>query len=43
MNFDGEDNTIDITFDDFTMKFKVVVRPGNQAIRFDENRFLVLC
>ena len=32
-------NSIDIEFDDITMKTKVVVRPGIIAIRFDEKSF----
>ena len=32
-------NTVDIEFDDITMKTKLVVRPGILSIRFDESSF----
>ena len=40
--YKGEINKIFIEFDDITRKTKLNVRPGIIAVRFDENRFLVL-
>ena len=34
-------NSIDIEYDDITMKTKLVVRPGNNAIRFAEKFFVM--
>ena len=36
-------NSIDIEFDDITMKTDLVVRLSTKAIRFQENSFSVLC
>ena len=35
-------NSVDIEFNDITMKTKMVVRPGKIAMMFDEKLFLVL-
>ena len=37
--YDGYHNTIDIEYDDITMKTKLVVKHGTIAIRFDEKSF----
>ena len=34
--YEGVNNTVDSEFDETSMKTKMVVRPGNTAIRFDE-------
>ena len=39
--YDGYHNAFDIECDDFTMKTKLVVRPGILAIKFDENSFFI--
>ena len=40
--YPGPSNVINFEVDDLTMKTKFVVRGGILAIKFDENRFLVL-
>ena len=40
--YPGHGNVIDIEYDDLSMKTIMVVKSGIIAIRFDENRFLVL-
>ena len=37
--FELYDNSVDIEFDDITMKTKLVIRPGILAVRFDEESF----
>ena len=37
--YEQVNNSVDIEFDDITMKTKLVVRPGIIAIRFDEKSF----
>ena len=40
--YEGYHNAIDIDFDDTTMKTKLVVKSGIEAIRLDEKSFLKL-
>ena len=39
LEYGGVNNTVDIELDNFSMKTKMVVKPGNIAILFDEKSF----